>query len=140
MNLDNEELNIFNKLSISEQKHSIKVAYDIEKLYEEGKYKLTKKEFIKVALLHDIGKLDYKINIMKKSIIVIMDKITNSRIRKFHNIKSIYIHYNHAYRGYCILKEYNKYSEEMLYLVKNHHDENIMNKELSLLIYTDNLN
>ncbi|APH18660.1 HD domain-containing protein [Clostridium botulinum] len=140
MHLDNEELKIFNKLSISEQKHSIKVAYDIEKLYEKGKYNLTKDEFIKVALLHDIGKLNYKVDIIKKSIIVIMDRITNSRIKKFQNIKSVYVYYNHPYLGYCILKQYNKYSEKMLYLIKNHHNENIINKDLSLLIYSDNLN
>ncbi|NFN88458.1 phosphohydrolase, partial [Clostridium sporogenes] len=39
-----------------------------------------------------------------------------------------------------ILKDYNKYCEEMLYLIKNHHNENIINKELNLLIYSDNLN
>ncbi|MDS1005195.1 HD domain-containing protein [Clostridium sporogenes] len=140
MHLDDEELDIFNKLSISEQKHSIRVAYDVEKLYEEGKFKLTKSEFIKVALLHDIGKIDYKVNIIKKSIIVILDKITNSRIKRFQNIKSVYSHYNHPYLGYCILKNYNKYSEEMLHLIKNHHNESIINKELNLLIYSDNLN
>ncbi len=32
-----------------------------------------------------------------------MDRITNSRIKKFQNIKSVYVHYNHPYLGYCIL-------------------------------------
>ncbi|EJO5348927.1 HD domain-containing protein [Clostridium botulinum] len=140
MHLDNEELKIFNNLSVSEQKHSIKVAYDIERLYKEGQYNVTKDEFIKLGLLHDIGKSIYKVTIIQKSIIVIIDKITKSKIKKFKNFRSVYMHYNHAYLGYCILKQYNKYSEEMLYLVKNHHNENIINKDLSLLIYSDNLN
>ncbi len=140
MHLDDDELDIFNKLSVSEQKHCIKVAYGIEELYEEGKYNLNKDEFIKVALLHDIGKSIHKVNIIKKSIIVIMDKITHSQIKNIKNLKSINIYYNHPYLGYCILKKWNKYTDEMLYLIKNHHNENIINEELRLLIYIDNLN
>ena len=138
--LDSEELKIFNNLSKSEQKHSIKVAYCIEKLYKEGQYSITKNQFIKLGLLHDIGKTSYKVNIIKKSIIVILNKVTKSRIKKLQNFKSIYIYYNHGYLGYCILKQYNKYNKEMLYLVKNHHNKNITSKELNLLRYIDDLN
>lgn len=128
--LNNNEIALFNKLSIHEQKHSVNVARDVEC---ECKIKLLGSgNLIKAALLHDIGKIKVPVNIIDKSIVVILDKVTRGKIREFKNIKKVYIYYNHGYEGYKILKEINE-DEQILFMVKNH-DNNKINSDLELKI------
>lgn len=136
--LNDDEIALFNKLSIHEQKHSINVARDVE---SECKINLMdSKNLVKTALLHDIGKIKVPVSIIDKSIVVILDKITKSRIKELKNVKKIYIHYNHGYEGYKILKGINE-NEQILFMVKNHHNENLNNNlELNILRKCDDRN
>ncbi|WP_347464323.1 MULTISPECIES: HD domain-containing protein [Clostridium] len=130
------EITLFNKLSIHEQKHSVNVARDVE---EECKLNfIDSNDLIKAALLHDIGKIKVHTNLIDKSIIVILDKITKGKIKKFSSIKSIYIYYNHGYIGYCLIKELE--NDEVLFLVKNHDNKIGNDLKLNILQKCDDKN
>ena len=136
--LNEKEINLFNKLSVLDQKHSIKVAIDVENCLEIENIK--NNILIKAALLHDIGKIKYKSNILNKTVMVLLDKITKSKIKKYKNINMINIYYNHGELGYNILKEYG-YDEKLLYLIKNHHNTEIKESlYLDILKKSDNNN
>ena len=80
--LNEEELNLFRKLKISEQQHCIRVCKDA--LIESDCWNsIDKNKMAKVALLHDIGKIERKLSVIDKSIIVILDKITNGKLKKY---------------------------------------------------------
>lgn len=136
--MNEQEMFLFEKLPDYEKIHALKVAKDIKKTYsgnEENKYML-----IKAALLHDIGKISYRLNPIYKSLMVIFDSISRGSIKKYSNIKKINVYYNHADMGYSMLKEYG-YKERFLYLIKNHHNNNIIgDKELDILKECDSRN
>ena len=144
-NLSDEEQKLFYLLSISEQKHSIRVAHEVKKLIDinkcKGNLSITEKEFTRAALLHDIGKIEKNLNILDKSILVILNKVAGERMRKLINIKKVDVYYNHAKRGYEILSKLNNYDDRFLYLVRNHHNNDIINDvELNILKTADSLN
>ena len=137
-NLDKKEIDLFNKLAVLDQKHSINVAVEVEKRLEIKNLK--NNILIKAAILHDIGKSGYKSNVLNKTTMVLLDKITKSKIKKYKNIKMVDIYYNHGELGYNILKKYG-YDEKLLYLIKNHHNAEIKESfYLDLLKKSDNNN
>lgn len=137
--LDEEEKALFQRLSTYEQKHSINVAREV--LKNDKKDNIVDKTLVKAGLLHDIGKGFKKLNPIEKSILVMMDNITNGKLRKFKSLKVIDVYYNHGDKGYKMLKEIGKYDERFLYLVKNHHNEYIIgDKQLDLLKKCDSNN
>lgn len=143
--LDKEEQQLFSKLSVSEQKHSIRVAKGvagrIENNKDQGSVDLGKDEFIKVGLLHDIGKIEKKLNPIDKSVLVILNKVAGQKLRKMTHIQKIDVYYNHAEKGYVILNRLNKYSDRFLYLVRKHHENDIIeDRTLEILIEVDSLN
>ena len=155
--LNKKEYEIFNAISKSEQKHSVRVAKEIENIIDElkkgnnfeGGYTLTNGEIldketifsakedlikneemlVKVGLLHDVGKSRQKINIIDKSIIVILNKLTNGKLRNI-NLKKIQCYYNHSEYSYEILKEINE-NNVFLKVVRNHHNEYYSGKKYS---------
>lgn len=137
--LNEIELQIFNRMNDMDKKHSINTARDVKKACE-GK-KINCQMLIKVSLLHDVGKSQYKMNVIEKSIVVLLNKFTKGKIKKYSNIKCINIYYNHANIGYEIFKELG-YNESFLFLVKNHHNSDIINSrvELTILQNCDNKN
>lgn len=136
--LNIDERNLFYKLSVHEQKHSINVAKDVESICD--KNLMNSNDLVKAALMHDIGKLKTKMNIIEKSIIVILDNISGGRIKRFTNIQKIYVYYNHANDGAKILEELNEDSR-ILYLIRNHHNKSIRDDlELSILKMCDDRN
>lgn len=148
--LDDREYEVFNIISKSEQKHSVRVAREIESIIDEVErgnqfangYTLTNGEIldrevilpvcddilknkdmlVKVGLLHDVGKSRQRINIIDKSIIVILNKLTSGNLRNI-NLKKIQCYYNHSEYSYEILKEINE-DNVFLEIVRNHHNEN----------------
>lgn len=135
--LDKYELELFNNLSTSEQSHSIRTARDVKKINRdnEAEYKL-----VRAALLHDIGKIEKSLNVIDKSVMVLLHKFTKGKIKKFIGIKKVDVYYNHAEKGYNILKQYLD-DERVLYLIRNHHNEEIVNdKELEILKECDSKN
>ena len=155
--LNKKEYEIFNTISKSEQKHSVRVAKEIENIIDELKkgnnfedgYTLTNEEIldkeiifstkedlikneemlVKVGLLHDVGKSRQKINIIDKSIIVILNKLTSGKLRNI-NLKKIQCYYNHSEYSYEILKEING-NNVFLEVVRNHHNEYYSGKKYS---------
>jgi putative nucleotidyltransferase with HDIG domain len=133
------EKQLLNNLSVYEQKHSVNVARDIIKECEINK--LDNETLIKAALLHDIGKAYKKLSPIEKSIFVMLNKLTDGKLRKYKRFKKIHVYYNHGDIGYNILKKANKYDERFLYLIKNHHNDFIIgDKELELLMACDSKN
>ena len=138
IHLKTYELQLFNQLPVYEQKHCINVARDVE--ITSIKRKLQSQNLIKVALLHDIGKIYSRMNPIDKSIMVILNKITIGKIRKYNNFKNINMYYNHGDIGYNLLKKYG-YNDRFLFLVKNHHNNSIIDDiELDLLKECDDRN
>ncbi|WBW97600.1 HD domain-containing protein [Oceanirhabdus sp. W0125-5] len=129
--LDSYELDLFNKLTSYEKIHAYTVAKKIsDKLINQGyKDNIDRDRLIKAALLHDIGKIECAMNIIEKSIIVILDKFFRNKLKKSKS-KKINIYYNHAEVGYNILLN-KEYSEEFLNIIKFHHCDNVeaANKE-----------
>lgn len=125
--LNEEEFLLFSKLLNSEQKHSVRNAKEIENIIDNN---ITKDKDIvenrdlltKVALLHDIGKSRKRINIIDKSIIVILNKLTNGSLRNIKKSKKVQCYYNHSEYSYEILKEIND-DDLLLNIIKNHHRE-----------------
>jgi len=135
--LEGYELKLFTKLRNYEQKHSINVAMDVKITCI--KRELKSRELIRVALLHDIGKIYSSMNPIDKSIMVILNKITDGKIKKYNKFKNINIYYNHGDIGYNLLRKYD-YNDRFLFLVKNHHNNIIGDIELDLLKECDDRN
>lgn len=128
--LNDDELKLFEELPKYEQAHCIRTAKNVHSIYSDKK--MSNNLLIKAALLHDIGKIEKKLNLIDKSVLVVLDKITKGKMKKFSNIDKINIYYNHGDKGYNILKQY-CYDERLLYLVKNHHNHINGDKELEIL-------
>lgn len=138
MYLETYELQLFNQLPTYDQKHCINVARDVKLTCNQRN--LESKLLIKVALLHDIGKIYNSMSPIDKSIMVIMHNITNGKIKAYKKIKNVNIYYNHGDIGYNLLRKYG-YDDRFLFLVKNHHNNNIVeDKELNLLKECDDRN
>ncbi|GAA0731360.1 HD domain-containing protein [Clostridium malenominatum] len=136
--LNKIEIDMFKRLSVKDQKHSIRVAISMEKIC--ANYKdINKDRLIKISLLHDIGKVNCKLSIIDKCALVFLDSITKGGIAKYSNIKKIYIYYNHGEEGYNILKNM-EYDKEFLNTIRNHHNRNIINEELNILRQCDEIN
>ncbi|MGH4117202.1 HDIG domain-containing metalloprotein [Clostridium sp.] len=136
--LESYELQLFHQLPTYEQKHCINVARDVKTTSNQRH--LESKTLIKVALLHDIGKIYNSMNPINKSIMVIMNNITNGKIRAYKKNRNVNIYYNHGDIGYNLLKKYG-YDDRFLFLVKNHHNNNIVKDiELDLLKECDDRN
>ena len=143
--LNEDEFNIFNKLSKIDKFHSIKVSKEnIKLLYELNNSieNLDEINLAKVGLLHDIGKIENPMNILEKSTVVGLDKITDGKLKKFNKIKKVDTYYNHPKKAVIILKKFN-YSDEFIEAIEKHHcKEKIIknNKILYILKISDNKN
>ena len=124
--LKDNEYELFNKLLKSEQKHSVRVAREIQDsidyiVVDDFDIVRNRDLLIKASLLHDIGKIKAKVNIIDKSVIVILNKITKGRLRLL-NHKKIDCYYNHSKYSYELLKEIES-NKVLLDIVENHHSE-----------------
>ena len=126
--LNKKELELFMKLSKSEQKHSIRIAKDIEFIIDNNETddeEILKNRnlLMKSALLHDIGKITKRLNVIDKSIIVILNKLTKGKLKSIKKSKKIQCYHNHSSYGYEILKDIID-DTVILDIVKNHHSDN----------------
>lgn len=137
--LNNREMNLFKGLKKSEQHHSIRVCKDSLKLCAENNLDRTK--MAKISLLHDIGKTEGSLNIIEKSILVILNKITKGSISNIKDNKKIDLYYNHPIKGINILSALNEYDDEFLEAIKFHHSNELHNnKYLEILKICDEKN
>ena len=72
---------------------------------------------------------------------VILNKMTNGKIKKYDNIKSIDIYYNHGEKGAKLLQSINSYDDKFLDVIKYHHMNNSMNNNelLDIIKESDNI-
>lgn len=136
--LNKKERKLFNKLKKIDKQHCIRVSKDAVNLSKEKSINLNR--VAKVGLLHDIGKSEYGLNIIEKSVLVILNKITKGKLKKYDGIKAIDAYYNHAEKGANILKHFNIYDKEFLDTVRYHHSNKINNKLLDIIKESDNRN
>ena len=141
--LNNEEYKLFNKILKSEQKHSVRIAKKIEyiidnNLIDDIDIIESKNLLIKAALLHDIGKSKQKVNIIEKSIIVILNKLTKGRLKKIQKSKKIQCYYNHSEYSYNLLKDIIE-EDLILSIIKEHH-KNTDNKFINFFKKIDDNN
>lgn len=137
--LSKKEQDLFKKLSEYEQKHCVNVTRDIIKYCD--KNKIDSSNLIRAALLHDIGKIYNKLNPIEKSLVVMIDNVSKGKLKKFKRLQKVDVYYNHAEKGYKLLKSFGSYEERFLYLIKNHHNDYIIgDKELDILKKCDSMN
>ena len=125
IHLNNEEYDLFKKILKSEQKHSVRIAKEIEytienNLVDDVDIIQSKNLLIKAALLHDVGKSRQKVNIIEKSIIVILNKLTKGNLKNFKKSKKVQCYYNHSEYSYVLLKDIIK-DDLILSIIRNHH-------------------
>ena len=141
--LNNEEYKLFNKILKSEQKHSVRIAKEIEyiidnNLIDDIDIIENKNLLVKAALLHDIGKSKQKVNIIEKSIIVILNKLTRGRLKEIKKSKKIQCYYNHSEYSYNLLKDIIE-EDLILSIIKEHH-KNTDNKFINFFKKIDDNN
>lgn len=139
--LNEDEKKLFNKLNHHDKHHSIRVCKDALNICKSQKANLNNNKIAKAALLHDVGKSEFGLNIVEKSILVLLNSLTNGKIKKYNNIKQIDIYYNHAQKGADILKEFKIYDKEFLDSIRYHHsNKRISNELLDVIRECDNKN
>jgi putative nucleotidyltransferase with HDIG domain len=136
-NLSAPQHELFTRLSRQDQKHSIKVAREVEEeCVKEG---IEPAEMVRVALLHDAGKLNARLNSIDKSLLVLGDKFSGGRIRRL-GWRKVDAYFNHGAMGRELLMGMGL-SERALYLIENHHNRDIEgDRELDILIRCDSRN
>ena len=141
--LDNDEKILFNKLKKSDKQHCIRVCKEALNMLDTTQtYKdLQVNKVAKAALLHDVGKGEFGLNLVEKSTLVLLNNLTKGKIKKYDNIKQIDIYYNHAQKGFDILKEFKTYDKEFLESIRYHHsNKKINNQLLDVIRECDNRN
>lgn len=119
--LNKKEVDIFNRLNVPEQQHCIRVCKDALEKADKENIDINRNKLAKAALLHDVGKTMKSLNVIDKSIIVLLDKFTNGNLRKYTKIKKIDVYYNHPKKGARILENLYRYDSDLLEVVKRHH-------------------
>lgn len=120
-----DEKDIFNKLSKSEKHHSIRVCIKALNLQKDLNIKVNINKLAKVALLHDVGKISKRLNLIDKSILVILNKASKGKMERYNYIRKVDVFYNHGRKSSNILSKINKYDKEFLEAIENHHHDNI---------------
>ena len=144
--LTDGEKHLFNNLIKSDMQHSIRDAKNLEYSLGNKEYNIKYddqkiNELIRLGLLHDIGKSECKLNCIEKSIMVILNKLTKSKIKKLTKFKIVRNYYNHADRGADLLSQLNnQYTDQFIEAIKNHHNKGALkNEELLILKRADDI-
>ena len=141
--LDENEIDIFNKLKHSDKHHCIRVCKDSINMRNELNIDVDMYKLGRAALLHDVGKSAKHLSLVEKSTIVLLDRFTKGTIKKYDNIKQINIYYNHPKIGTDILKNNGLGNDkELLEVVRYHHNKklDIDNKYLRIIKICDDKN
>jgi hypothetical protein len=134
--LDNYERKLFFSLSLSIQVHSVKVARDV--LSECLKRNIDDIFLIKAGLLHDIGQANRGLNIITKSIVVILNRLFPRWTKRLSGIGFINAYLNHPEIALDYLDMEDEYIK---YLIRNHHNYNVeADEKLRILQLADSRN
>lgn len=141
--LNENEIEIFNNLKHNDKHHCIRVCKDSIKMRNDLNINIDMYKLGRAALLHDVGKGARHLSLIEKSTVVLLDKFTKGKIRKYNNIKQIEIYYNHPKIGLDILmKNGFENDKELLQIVRYHHSHNIKkeNEMLNIIKICDDKN
>lgn len=141
--LNENEIKIFNTLKHNDKHHCIRVCKDSIKMRNNLNIDVDMYKLGRAALLHDVGKGKIHLSLLEKSTVVLLDKLTKGKIKKYDNIKQINVYYNHPNIGLGILiKNGFENDKELLDVVRYHHSINIKkeNKMLDIIKICDDKN
>lgn len=141
--LNENEIKIFNTLKHNDKHHCIRVCKDSIKMRNNLNIDVDMYKLGRAALLHDVGKGKIHLSLLEKSTVVLLDKLTKGKIKKYDNIKQINVYYNHPNIGLGILiKNGFENDKELLDVVRYHHSINIKkeNKMLNIIKICDDKN
>ncbi|WP_066889327.1 HD domain-containing protein [Clostridium nigeriense] len=120
--LNEEEIKIFNTLKHNDKHHCIRVCKDSIKMRNDLDINVDMYKLGRAALLHDVGKSVKHLSLIEKSTLVLLDKFTKGKIKKYNNIKQVDVYYNHPKIGLDILKHNGfEHDKELLNIVRYHH-------------------
>ncbi len=113
--LTDQEIILFRRLRISEQRHCLNIAYDCRSV------KKNNPVLIKAALLHDVGKVESNLTLVNKSLVVLIIKlhIPKKLLPKFLN-KALYYKKHHPELGAKGLEEIGT-DTSVVFLTRYHH-------------------
>ena len=136
------EQELFFKMGLIDQFHSLQVAYTIERLIIEDKQGVDREFLIRCALLHDIGKINVKTSVWDKVFAVLVTTFF-PRLADELELKgnrTIYIYRNHAELGGQKLQQMGMIQEAKI--IARHHSPPRADdsKELKLLRLADEEN
>lgn len=134
--LSDYERKLFFMLPRNEQVHSVKVARTV--ISESTKQELYDVLLVRAAFMHDVGKINSGLNLVSKSILIILQKISPKFLLKLMKLRVVNAYYNHP----KIALNYLDGEEEGLeYYVLNHHNYSIsQDKKLKILQEADSNN
>lgn len=119
--LNRQEQEIFVKMGLLDQFHSLQVAYTIERLIIQDKRGVDREFLIRCALLHDIGKINVKMGVWGKVFAVLittfLPKVAD--MLELRGNRAIYIYRNHAELGGQKLQKMGLFQEAKI--VARHH-------------------
>ena len=140
--LNRKEQELFMKMGLLDQFHSLQVAYTIERLIIQDKQGVDKEFLIRCALLHDIGKINVKMSVWQKVFAVLVTTFLPGLADKLElrGNRSIYIYRNHAELGGQKLQKMGLFQEAKI--IARHHSPPRADdsKELKLLRLADEEN
>ncbi|MFH5836702.1 HD domain-containing protein [Proteiniclasticum sp. C24MP] len=116
--LNEKEMDLFGKLQRSEQIHAILVAKGVLQELDSTE----NGSFLKAVLFHDIGKIRRPLNIVEKSLAVMVDKLFQERslFEKFEFMRSFR---HHGPWGEEILRKEDVFKEPLFYDLVGTHQE-----------------
>lgn len=141
--LNAREQKLFFALGIVDQRHSLNVAYTIERLIIADKQGVDREFLIRCALLHDIGKADARLTIRDKIFAVLVATFAPKKFADELELKgnrAIFIYRNHAEIGAQKLQRLGLFEEAKI--IARHHSPPRADdpRELKLLRLSDDEN
>lgn len=130
--LNDYERELFYKLPKHEQLHGINVGKEV--IYECRIKHINDAQLIKAAFLHDIGKIESGLNIINKSLMVMIYKVMPRFLHRFSCFKAVNAYFNHPRLAQTYLKNED---EKLRYYINNHHNYGINDARLKILQEAD---
>lgn len=129
------EIIIYNKLPRADRKHATNVAYNLLNSFPHDF------NLIKAGLLHDIGKTLRPLNVIEKTFAVLLSIYFPGIVTRLSVKKNSFLHIylQHAEIGFDIAHSL-CLDNDILFLIKNHHKNDLQDKRLQALILADNSN
>ncbi len=119
--LSDQEIQLFYRLRIGEQRHCLNIAYDCLSIDKNNP------ALLKAALLHDVGKVKSNLTLINKALAVVSEKLNLPKkvMPKFLK-KALYFKTHHPKIGAEMLKEIG--TETAVVLLTRYHHEDLAGK------------